>query len=130
MKSILIAEGDDRVAALFADLFARDGWTVTTCVDGQHAANALSGAIAYEHGVVRAAIARHVRVELITQIRALKHRQARRRGHSRRHGEQVRRTAQATGHVRLARTRSAGLRGCAGHDECRRFAIAGPAGRV
>jgi hypothetical protein len=30
MKAILIAEGDDRVAELFAYLFARDGWTVTT----------------------------------------------------------------------------------------------------
>ena len=43
MKSILIAEGDDRVAALFADIFIRDGWTVATCLDGQRAADALRG---------------------------------------------------------------------------------------
>ena len=44
MKSILIAEGDERVAELFADLFARDGWTVTTYLDGQRAADALGDA--------------------------------------------------------------------------------------
>ena len=43
MKTILIAEGDDRVAELFADLFTRDGWTVATCHDGQRAADALAG---------------------------------------------------------------------------------------
>jgi DNA-binding response OmpR family regulator len=42
MKSILIAEGDDRVAELFDALFARDGWTVTTFLDGEPAAHALT----------------------------------------------------------------------------------------
>ena len=48
MKSILIAEGDDLVAELFASLFARDGWTVTTCLDGQHAADTLAGRASFE----------------------------------------------------------------------------------
>ena len=74
MKSILIAEGDDRVAALFADLFARDGWTVTTCVDGQHAANALSGGGSYDAVLVSNRLHDMGGVELITRIRALKHR--------------------------------------------------------
>ena len=47
-ESILIAEGDDRVADLFAYLFARDGWTVTTCRDGLHAADALGGSATYD----------------------------------------------------------------------------------
>ena len=34
VESILIAEDDDRVAELFADLFALNGWTVTTYHDG------------------------------------------------------------------------------------------------
>ena len=48
MKSILVADGDDRVADLFAYLFARDGWTVTTCLDGQRAANTLAGRASYD----------------------------------------------------------------------------------
>jgi hypothetical protein len=35
MKSILIAEGDERVAELFTDLFGLDGWTVTTYLGGR-----------------------------------------------------------------------------------------------
>jgi hypothetical protein len=35
MKSILIAEGDERVAALFSYIFAREGWTVATYRDGR-----------------------------------------------------------------------------------------------
>ena len=35
MKTILIAEGDERVAEMFADLFALGGWTVATYNAGQ-----------------------------------------------------------------------------------------------
>jgi CheY-like chemotaxis protein len=48
MKSILVADGDDRVADLFADLFTREGWTVTRCRDGQHAANTLAARASYD----------------------------------------------------------------------------------
>ena len=74
MKAILIAEGDDRVAELFAYLFARDGWTVTTCLDGQRAADALGGRAPYEAVLVSNRLHDMGGVELITRIRALKHR--------------------------------------------------------
>ena len=75
MKSILIAEGDDLVAELFASLFARDGWTVTTCLDGQRAADALGGSVAYDAVVVSNQLHNMGGVELITRIRGLAHRQ-------------------------------------------------------
>ena len=74
MKAILIAEGDDRVAELFAYLFARDGWTVTTCRDGQRAADALGGPAPYEAVLVSNRLHDMGGVELITRIRALGHR--------------------------------------------------------
>ena len=74
MKAILIAEGDDRVAGLFADLFARDGWTVTTCLEGQCAADALGGRAPYEAVLVCNRLPDMGGVELITRIRALGHR--------------------------------------------------------
>jgi DNA-binding response OmpR family regulator len=74
MKAILIAEGDDRVADLFAYLFTRDGWTVTTCLDGQHAAHALSGRTSYDAVLVSNRLHKMGGVELITRIRALDHR--------------------------------------------------------
>jgi DNA-binding response OmpR family regulator len=74
VKSILIAEGDDLVAELFASLFARDGWTVTTCLDGQRAADALGGSASYGAVVVSNRLHNMGGVELITRIRALEHR--------------------------------------------------------
>jgi DNA-binding response OmpR family regulator len=74
MKAILIAEGDDRVADLFAYLFTRDGWTVTTCLDGHHAAHALSGRTSYDAVLVSNRLPKMGGVELITRIRTLDHR--------------------------------------------------------
>jgi DNA-binding response OmpR family regulator len=74
MKSILIAEGDDRVAELFASLFARGGWTVTTCLDGQRAADALGGRASYDAVLVSNRLHDIGGVALITRIRALDHR--------------------------------------------------------
>jgi len=75
MKSILIAEGDDRVAELFAELFARDGWTVTTYLDGQRAADALGSSAPYDAVLVSNRLHDMAGVELITRIRAFHHRQ-------------------------------------------------------
>jgi DNA-binding response OmpR family regulator len=74
MKSLLIAEGDERVAELFTDLFALDGWTVTTYRDGQPAAHALSGRGSYDAVLVSNRLHDMSGVELITRIRALDHR--------------------------------------------------------
>jgi len=75
MKSLLIAEGDERVAELFADLFARDGWSVTLYRDGQPAADALGGRASYDAVLVSNRLHDMEGVELITRIRALDHRQ-------------------------------------------------------
>jgi CheY-like chemotaxis protein len=74
MKSILIVEGHDGVALLFAELFARDGWTATTYSNGQRAAEALSGHAHYDAVLVSNRLDGMSGVELITRIRALDHR--------------------------------------------------------
>ena len=74
MKSILIAEGDERVAELFAYIFAHDGWTVATFRDGQHAAVALGDTASFDAVLVSNRLRDMGGVELITRIRALDHR--------------------------------------------------------
>jgi DNA-binding response OmpR family regulator len=74
MKSILIAEGDERVAELFEYLFAREGWTVTLYRDGQRAATELGGSASYEAVLVSNRLRDMGGVELITRIRAFDHR--------------------------------------------------------
>jgi len=74
VKSILIAEDHDRVAELFADLFALDGWAVTTYHDGRRAADALSGSTPYDAVLVSNRLHGMSGVELIMRIRALDHR--------------------------------------------------------
>ena len=74
MKSILIAEGDERVAELFAYIFARDGWAVATHRDGQGAAVALGETASFDAVLVSNRLRDMGGVELITRIRALDHR--------------------------------------------------------
>jgi DNA-binding response OmpR family regulator len=74
MKSILIAEGDERVAELFAYIFARDGWSVATYRDGQGAAVALGDTASFDAVLVSNRLRDMGGVELITRIRALDHR--------------------------------------------------------
>jgi DNA-binding response OmpR family regulator len=74
MKSILIAEGNESVAELFAALFAQDGWAVTTYSDGLRAADALRGSIPYAAVLVSNRLRGISGVELIGRTRALGHR--------------------------------------------------------
>jgi DNA-binding response OmpR family regulator len=74
MKSILIAEGYESVAELFAALFARDGWTVTTHSDGVRAADALRGRTPFDAVLVSNRLQSISGVEMIRLIRALDHR--------------------------------------------------------
>jgi CheY-like chemotaxis protein len=74
MKSILIAEGDERVADLFSYIFAREGWTVATYRDGQRAAAALGDRASYDAVLVSNRLLDMGGVALITRIRALDHR--------------------------------------------------------
>jgi DNA-binding response OmpR family regulator len=74
VKSILIADGYESVAELFAQFFARDGWTVTTYSDGLQAAEALGGSARYAAVLVSSRLYGMSGVELIRRIRALGHR--------------------------------------------------------
>ena len=74
MKSILIAEGDERVAELFAYLFAHEGWSVTMYRDGQPAAAALGGSAAYDAVLASNRLRDMGGVALITRICAIHHR--------------------------------------------------------
>ena len=76
VKSILIAEDHDRVAELFADLFAFNGWIVTTYREGRGAADALSGSTPYDAMLVSNRLHGMSGVELITRARVLDHRKA------------------------------------------------------
>jgi DNA-binding response OmpR family regulator len=74
MKTILIAEGDDRLAELFCDLFTLEGWTVAPYNAGQRAVDALAGSAPYDAVLVNNRLHGMSGVELITGIRALAHR--------------------------------------------------------
>jgi CheY-like chemotaxis protein len=74
VKSILIAEDHDRVAELFADLFALNGWIVTIYHEGRGAADALRGNTRYDAMLVSNRLHGMSGVELITRARVLDHR--------------------------------------------------------
>jgi two-component system, cell cycle response regulator len=74
LKSILIVDGDEQVAAMFAEVFTRADWTVTMYSDGQHAAAALRGRAHYDAVLLSSRLAGIRGVDLITLIRALDHR--------------------------------------------------------
>jgi DNA-binding response OmpR family regulator len=74
MKSILIADGNKSVAEMFAYVFARHNWTVTTYSNGKRAGEELRGSTHYDAVIVSYRFAGMNGVELIRLIRALDHR--------------------------------------------------------
>ena len=74
MKSILIADGDESVADMFAHVFAGDDWIVTSYSNSQRARDALRGSAHYDAVLVGYRFDDIDGVELIKQIRALDHR--------------------------------------------------------
>ena len=74
MKSLLIADGNERVAEVFACLFACHDWNVTRYSDGQRAAEALRGNTHYDAVLLGYRFDGIDGVELIKRIRALNHR--------------------------------------------------------
>ena len=74
MKSILIAEGDDHVARLFATLFSRNDWMVHSLDDATKAAEVLRGDEPFDVVVVSYKIRGMSGVELTKLIRSLDHR--------------------------------------------------------
>ena len=75
MKSILIADGDERVAHVFAEVFASHDWHVTRYSDGRRAGEDLRGSAHYDAVLVGHRFEGIDGVDLITRIRALDHRQ-------------------------------------------------------
>jgi CheY-like chemotaxis protein len=75
VKSILIADGDERVAYLFAEVFASHDWRATWYSDAHRAAEDLGGSAHYDAVLVGYRFEGMDGVELITRIRALDHRQ-------------------------------------------------------
>jgi len=73
MKSILIAEGDDHVSRLFATVFGRNGWRVSSLDDATKAAEVLRGNEAFDVVLVSYRIRGMSGVELTKLIRSLEH---------------------------------------------------------
>jgi two-component system chemotaxis response regulator CheY len=74
VKSILIVEGNDSVAEMFAYLFAGRNWHVSWYSDGPLAREALAGRVHYDAVIVGYRLSGFNGVELIKEIRALDHR--------------------------------------------------------
>ena len=74
MKSILIADGNESVAKLFAYVFASHDWNVTRYSDGMRAGEELRGGTHYDAVLVSYRFDGMDGVELIKLIRALGHR--------------------------------------------------------
>ena len=74
MKSILIADGNESVAELFAYVFASHDWNVTRYSDGMRAGEELCGRTYYDAVLVSYQFDGMDGVELIKLIRALDHR--------------------------------------------------------
>ena len=74
MKSILIADGNESVAELFAYVFASHDWNVTRYSDGRRAGEELCGSTHYDAVLVSYRFDGMDGVELIKLIRALDHR--------------------------------------------------------
>ena len=74
MKSILIADGNETVAEMFAYVFARYDWRVAQYSDGIRAGDELRGRAHYDAVLVSNRLDGMTGVELIKLIRALDHR--------------------------------------------------------
>jgi DNA-binding response OmpR family regulator len=74
MTSILIAEGDQSVAELFAAVFARHNWKVALTAHGNHAIEALRGSECYDVVLVSYEVNGSSGVELTKLVRSLEHR--------------------------------------------------------
>jgi DNA-binding response OmpR family regulator len=75
MKSILIVDGDESVAQMFAEVFASHDWRVIMYSDGRRAGEHLGGSAHYDAVLVGYRFEGVDGVDLIKQIRTLDHRQ-------------------------------------------------------
>jgi CheY-like chemotaxis protein len=74
MKSMLIIDGSQIIATLFAELFQKRGWHVAACGDGESAMDRLVGNERYDVVIVSYRLPLTSGLQLVRFIRALEHR--------------------------------------------------------
>lgn len=74
MKSMLIVEGSETIAKLFAEIFEKRGWNVATCGDRDSALERLAGNKPYEVILLSYRVPGTNGVQLVRFIRSLDHR--------------------------------------------------------
>ena len=74
MKSILIIDGSEIIATLFAEIFQRRGWNVAACEDGDYAMDRLVGNERYDVVILGYRVPGTDGLQLVRFIRALEHR--------------------------------------------------------
>ncbi|MEK6322795.1 MAG: response regulator [Acidobacteriota bacterium] len=74
MKSMLVIDGSETIAKLFAEIFDKRGWNVTTCGDRDCAIERLAGDKPYDVILLGYRVPGTNGVQLVRFIRALDHR--------------------------------------------------------
>ena len=74
MKSMLIIDGSEIIAKLFAEIFEKRGWNVETCGDRVRAMERLTGHNHYDAILLGYRVPGTNGVQLVRTIRALEHR--------------------------------------------------------
>jgi two-component system sensor histidine kinase/response regulator FitF len=74
MKSMLIIDGSEIIATLFAEIFQRRGWNVAACEDGDCAMDRLVGNERYDVVILGYRVPGTDGLRLVRFIRALEHR--------------------------------------------------------
>ena len=74
MKSMLIVDGSETIAKLFAEIFEKRGWNVATCGDRDSALERLAGHKPYDVILLSYRVPGTNGVQLIRFIRSLDHR--------------------------------------------------------
>jgi CheY-like chemotaxis protein len=74
MKSMLIIDGSEIIATLFAETFQRRGWNVAACEDGDYAMDRLVSNERYDVVVLSYRVPGTNGLQLVRFIRALEHR--------------------------------------------------------
>ena len=74
MKSLLIIDGSELLASLFADVFEKRGWLVVICRDRDCAMKRLAGSEPYDVVLIGYRVPGTDGLKLVRFIRALEHR--------------------------------------------------------
>ena len=74
MKSMLVIDGSESIANLFAEIFERRGWDVATCGDRDSAIERLAGNQPYDVILLSYRVPDTTGVQLVRLIRSFEHR--------------------------------------------------------